>query len=78
MFDYTGETALADVPQNCIFTGKIPEKGWLADLENVDNIVDSGVLVAMLAEQSKGSLDNLLPQSCLLAFAKAKCLAGGR
>ncbi|HUD65841.1 MAG TPA: hypothetical protein VMQ17_14730 [Candidatus Sulfotelmatobacter sp.] len=61
MFDDTGETAPADVTQNCIFTRKIPEKGRLADLENVDYIVNSSVLVAMLAEQSKGSLNYLLP-----------------
>ena len=78
MFDDTGETALADVTQNRIFTRKIPEKSWLADLENVDYIVDSSVLVAMLAEQSKGGLNDLLPQSCLLTFAKAQYLAGGR
>jgi hypothetical protein len=71
MFDDTSETALADVTQNRIFTRKIPEKGWLADLENVDYIVDSSVFVAMLAEQPKGSLNDLLPQSCLLTLAKA-------
>jgi hypothetical protein len=61
MFNDTRETALADVTQNRIFTGKIPEKGRLADLENVNDIVDSGVLVPMLSEKSKGGLDDLLP-----------------
>jgi hypothetical protein len=60
MFNDTGETALADVTQNRIFAGKIPEKGRLADFENVNDIVDPGGLVPMLAEQSKGSLDDLL------------------
>jgi hypothetical protein len=57
---YAREAALADITQNRIFAGKIPEKGRLADLENVDDIVDPGVLVPMLAEQSKGGLDDLL------------------
>jgi hypothetical protein len=61
MLDYTGETALADITQNRIFTGKIPEKGRLADLENVNDVVDPCILVPMLAEQSKGGLDDLLP-----------------
>jgi hypothetical protein len=78
MFDYTREAALADVSQNCIFAGKIPEERWLADLENLDDIINAGVLVAMFAEQSESGLNNLLAQSCLLAFAKAKFLAGRR
>jgi hypothetical protein len=69
MFDYAREATLADIPQNCIFAGKISEEGWLADLENLDNIVNAGVLVSTFAEQSKSGLDNLLLQACLLTFA---------
>jgi hypothetical protein len=72
MFDYAREAALADVSQNRIFTGKIPEEGWLADVENLDDIINAGVLVAMFAEQSKSGLDNLLAQPSLLTFTQAK------
>jgi hypothetical protein len=78
MFNDTRETALADVTQNRILAGKITEKGRLADLENVNDIVDPGGLVPMLAEQSKGSLDDLLAQSCLLTFAKSQWRVRGR
>ena len=77
MFDDTGEPALSDVSQYRIFTGEIPEECRLADLENVDNIVNAGVLVTLLAEKSDGSFDNLLAQSSLLAFPKAKYLVPG-
>ena len=50
----------ADFTQNRILAGKIPEKGRLADLENVNDIVDPGGLVPMLAEEPKGGLDDLL------------------
>ena len=76
MFDYAGEAAFADISQNCVFTGKIPEEGWLADLENFDNIINAGVLVPLFAEQSKSRVDNLLAQASLLAFAQAKRLLG--
>jgi len=75
MFDDAGEAALADVAKDCIFAGKISEEGGLADLENVDNIVDARVLVTLFAEQFDSGLDNLLAQSRLFAFAKPKCLA---
>jgi hypothetical protein len=61
MFDYAREAALANVSQNRVFTRKIAKEGWLADLENFDNIINAGVLVPMLAEQSKSRFDNLLP-----------------
>jgi hypothetical protein len=77
MFDYTGKAALANISQNCVFTWEIPEKCWLADLKDIDNIVDAGILIALLAEKSDSSLDNLLAQSNLLAFSKAKYLVRG-
>jgi hypothetical protein len=74
MFDDAREAALADVSQNRIFAGKIPEEGWLADVEKLDNVVNAGVLVAMFAEQSNSGLDNLLAQPSLLTFTQAKRL----
>src|ERR1700686_1129582 len=74
MLDYAREAALSDVSQNRIFTRKIPEEGWLADLENFDNIINAGVLVPMFADRSKGRLNNLLAQPSLLAFTQAKRL----
>jgi hypothetical protein len=46
----------------------------LADLENLDNIINAGVRVATFAKQSNSGLDNLLAQACLLAFAQPKWL----
>lgn len=65
------EAAHADVIQNGILGRKITEKSGLADFEDLDNIIDSGFLVATFAEQPDGSFDDLLAQSCFLAFAKA-------
>jgi hypothetical protein len=72
------EAAAANLSQHRIFTGKIPEKCWLADFQNLHNVFDSGVFVPARTEQANGRVDNLLPQSGLLALAEANRLCGYR
>jgi len=71
MFRDASEAAPANVAQNGILARKITEKSWLADFENLDDIIDAGVFVAAFAEQPKGSVDDPLAQARFLAFAKA-------
>src|ERR1039458_32945 len=66
----TGKPAFSHLAQNRILTGKIPEKGGLADFEHLHDVVDSGVLVSVLAKQLDRSIDNLLPQARLLPLPK--------
>src|SRR5579871_3964772 len=68
------ETALAHIAQNSVFAGKIPEESWLADFEDFDDIVDTGLFVTLFSEQADGGFDNLLPQSRFLAFAQPRNL----
>src|ERR1700729_436874 len=64
------EAELAHVAQNCILAWEIAEESRLADFENFDDVIDTGSLIALFAEQSYGRVDDLLTQPRLLAFAK--------
>src|SRR6516164_5346216 len=68
---YAFETTLTHIPQNSVLAREIAEESRLADFENVDDIIDPGLLVALFAEQPDGCLDNLLTKSRLLPLTKA-------
>src|SRR2546426_7841553 len=61
--------------QNGVLAGKIAEKSRLADLQNPHNVVHPRLLIAALAEQLHGGLDDLLAKPRLLAFTEPGCLA---
>ena len=63
--------ASTDFPQDSIFARKVAKKRGLADFEDLDDVLDSGVLVTMLAEQANRGVNDLLPQPSFLALAKA-------
>src|SRR5205807_4052147 len=68
----TAETAAADLAQHAIFAWKITEKGGLADFEDLDDVLDSGILVTVLAEQANRRVNNLLTQPRFFALTEAQ------
>jgi hypothetical protein len=67
----TTVAASTDFPQDSVFARKVAEKRRLADFEDLHDVLDSGVLVTVLAEQANGGINDLLPQPSFLALAKA-------
>ena len=63
-----------DLAQNFFLTWEVAKKCGRADLENVNDVVDSGVFVATLAKQVSCRLHNLLPQVLFLTFPEALLL----
>ena len=67
----TTVAASTDFPQDSVFARKVAEKRRLADFEDLDDVLDPGVLVTVLAEQANRGINDLLPQPSFLALAKA-------
>jgi hypothetical protein len=67
-----GKPAPAHFAKDRILAREISEEGRLADVQDLNDIVNSGVLVPVPAEQADRSIDNLLPQAHLLALAKPR------
>ena len=71
-----GKRAAADFAQHRVLAGEVAKKCGLADVEDVDDIVDAGVLVPALEEKPLRSLNNFLPEFGFLAFAQARSFWG--
>src|SRR5229473_2730910 len=61
-----------DLAQNCVFAREIPEESWLANFKGLHDIVDARLLVPSLAKQSNCGINDLLTETCLLAFPEAE------
>src|SRR5216683_5482208 len=67
-----------DLAQNCIFAWKIAKESGLANFERLHNIVDTRLFIPPLAEQSNRSIDDLLTETCFLAFPEAERFSTAR
>src|SRR5258708_25488355 len=67
-----------DLAQNRVFAWKIAKESGLADFEGLHNIFNARLLVSPLAEQSNRSIDDLLTETCFLAFPDAERFSAAR
>jgi len=70
-FRLTRKRAPSHFAQHRIFARKVAEESRLADVENLDDIVDPGVVVSAFAKHPQRGFDNLLAQPGFLALPKS-------